>query len=209
MVTGKTLHLIGLVSLFAVLLLGVLAWRNADFASLWLTPDQRGWFAWEDKEYQRAAELFADPRWRARALYESGQYLAAADAYAVSADAVGLYNRGIALIKGREYTQAIASFELAVAEAPDWPEAQANLQLSRYLLDYLESSREQSGTDGQLEADEYRYDASAERGERAVIDDSSGIHEQSAEKWMRSVDTETSEFLTTRFALEASRSSLQ
>lgn len=202
---ASTRRLLGLVSLLAVASLAVLTWRNGDFTSLWLTADQRGWLAYNDKDYPQAAALFADPRWRASALYESGQYLAAADVYAVSADAVGLYNRGVALIKGREYARAIATFELAVAEAPDWPEARANLKLSRYLLDYIESAREQSGTDGQLEADEYRYDATAERGERGVIDDRSAIREQSAEKWMRSVDTETSEFLTTRFALEASQ----
>jgi Ca-activated chloride channel homolog len=197
---------IALITLLAVLLIGVLTWRNADFVSVWLTPDQRGRLAYEAKEFSVAAGLFVDSRWRATALYESGQYLAAAESYAVSADAVGLFNRGVALIKGREYAQAIASFELAAQEAPDWPAAQANLELARYLLDYVESAREQSGTDGELGADEYRYDASAERGERAVIDDRSGIREQSAEKWMRSVDTQTSEFLTTRFALEASRS---
>jgi len=201
----KLSYQMGLVTLMAMLLLVVLMLRSADVMSLWLTPDQRGRLAYERKDYATAAQLFADPRWSGTAYAAAGQYLQAADVFARSADATGFYNRGVALLKGREYAQAIASFELAVEEAPDFDQARANLELSRYILDYLETAREQSGTEGQLEADEYRYDASASRGERAVIDERSGIRTQSAEKWMRSVDTETSEFLTLRFALEANR----
>jgi len=182
------------------------ALSGRGFAALWATPDQLGRLAFERKDFAAAAELFEDPRWLGAARFEAGQYVEAAQAYALNADAVGFYNRGVALVKGREYAQAIASFELAVAEAPQWRQAQANLELARYILDYIETSREQSGTEGKLEADEYRYDASADRGERAVIRDTSEISELSAEKWMRSVDTRTSEFLSQRFALEASRS---
>lgn len=202
----KARHLVALSTLLAVLLLVGLSTRVADSASLWLTADQRGRLAYEEKDFARAADLFEDPHWLGAAYFSAGQYLEAAEAYALSADAVGFFNRGVALIKARAYAQAIASFELAVEEAPDWPEAKANLELSRYLLDYIEGAREQSGTGGKMEADEYVYDASADRGETAVIRDGSEIRQQSAEKWMRSVDTETSEFLMLRFGLEASRS---
>jgi hypothetical protein len=37
------------------------------------------------------------------------------------------------------------------------------------------------------------------------ITDQSTIEMESAEKWMRGVDTETSDFLRTRFLLEATR----
>ncbi len=196
----------GLVTLAAALTLGILWWRADSFASLWLTADQRGRVAYERKDFAGAAEQFTDPRWLGVARYSSGQYLESAQAFALDATATGIYNRGVALLKAREYRQAISAFELAVAETPDWPEAQSNLELARHILDYLESAREQSGTDGKLGADEYRYDASADRGESAVIRDASEVRQQSAEKWMRSVDTETSEFLGLRFALEANRS---
>lgn len=202
----KTSYLAGLLSALSLLCLLYLGLSGRGFMALWATPDQLGRLAFERNDFTGAAALFADPRWLGAARFEAGQYLEAAEAYALSADAVGFYNRGVALVKGREYAQAIASFELAVVEAPQWPEAVANLELARYILDYIETSREQSGTEGKLEADEYRYDASAERGERAVIRDSSEISQLSAEKWMRSVDTQTSEFLSQRFALEASRS---
>jgi len=205
----KATHLVALTTLLAALLLVGLGTRVSDFASLWLTADQRGRLAFEEKDYARAVELFEDSRWLGTAHFSAGQYLEAAEAFALSADALGFFNRGVALIRGREYAQAIASFELAVEEAPDWPEAHSILELSRYLLDYIEGAREESGTGGKLEADEYVYDASADRGETAVIRDGSEIRQQSAEKWMRSVDTETSEFLMLRFGLEASRSQAQ
>lgn len=196
---------VAVVTLLALLLVGMLGWRSGDFVAVWLSPDQRGWFAYQHKDFPAAAAHFADPRWIGTAAAAAGRYPEAAAAFGRVGDAVGFYNRGVALLKGREYAQAIASFELAVAQAPEWTEARQNLELSRHILDYLEQTREQSGTDGKLGADEIRYDADSERGQRVVVDDDSEIRTQTAEKWMRSVDTETSEFLTLRFALEQSR----
>lgn len=205
-ITMKTSYLVGGLSVLSLLCLLYLALSGRGFMALWATPDQLGRLAYERKDFAAAAQWFADPQWLGAARFAAGQYVEAAQAYALNADAVGFYNRGVALVKAREYAAAIASFELAVAEAPQWSEAQANLELARHILDYIESTREQSGTEGKLEADEYRYDASADRGELAVIRDSSEISQLSAEKWMRSVDTQTSEFLSQRFALEAARS---
>ncbi len=205
----KTPVLIGVLSALAIVCLLYLSLSGSGFVALWATPDQLGRLAFERNDFAVAAELFEDSQWLGAARFESGQYEEAAQAYALDADAIGFYNRGVALVKGREYAQAIASFELALAEEPQWPQAQANLELARYILDYIETSREQSGTEGKLEADEYRYDASAERGERAIIRDTSRINHLSAEKWMRSVDTQTSEFLSQRFALEAAQGDSQ
>jgi Ca-activated chloride channel family protein len=194
-----------LISVLTLAVLGVQTWRAGSFLALWLTPDQQGRLAWERRDFDGAAQRFQDPRWRGAAYYASGRYLDAAESFARNANAIGFYNRGNALMKGREYAQAIQAYELAVNEAPQWPEARKNLALARYVLDYIERSREESGTGGKLGADDYRFDASAERGETAVIDDRSAIEQQSTEKWMRAVNTETSEFLQMRFELEASR----
>lgn len=196
--------LLGGMSLAALLILGILSWSGGSFIALWVTPDQLGRLAYQRNDFAAAARLFRDPDWLGAAHYRQGHYQEAAAAYALRADAIGFYNRGVALVRAREYAQAVSAFELAIEEAPDWPEARANLDLARYILDYIQTAREQSGTDGMLEADEYRYDPNAERGQKAVIRDDTAISQLSAEKWMRSVDTQTSEFLSQRFALEAS-----
>jgi Ca-activated chloride channel family protein len=131
----------------------------------------------------------------------------AAAAFGRLPTAQGFFNRGDALMKAREYGKAIGAYRQAVAEAPEWPEANANLELARYVLDYIENTREQTdtGDETELGADDFVFDNTRERGREIVITDESAIEQQSAQIWMRSVDTRTRDFLRMRFALEASR----
>ena len=194
----------GAVTVVAVLVLIIMDIRNPDPAGLWLTPDQRGRLAYEDRRFADAADLFRDPMWKGTAEYAAGRYVEAAETFGRIPSAVGFFNRGVAFLKGREYAKAITAFKQAVADAPEWTEAMENLELSRYILEYLEATREQSSLGEQaLGADDVRYDKQSEGGTEMVINQDSGIEMQSAEKWMRSVDTETGEFLRSRFELEA------
>ncbi|MDP4917188.1 MAG: tetratricopeptide repeat protein [Haliea sp.] len=192
------------VTLAAALTLAWLASREAAFADLWLTRDQQGQRAMNQRDWKRAIDLFENPAHKATAAYYAGQYAQAADMYGRIPDAEGFYNRGNALMKAGAYRNAIRAFELAVAAAPGWPEAADNLALARYTSDYIEQLREDSdtGDESELSADDYVFDNEDERGKEMEITRESTIGLESAEKWMRSVDTDTAEFLRTRFALE-------
>jgi len=196
-----------LVSLVAFVTLAALGVQENSFAALWLTPDQRGRFAYEDLDFPGAAEHFEDPVWKGIAGYEAGQYIEAASTFGRIPTPEGFYNRGNAFMKGREYRKAITAYQQAVSEAPDWAEATENLELARYVLDYIERTREQgdTGDETELGADDVVFDNKEERGKEIVITQESTIHAESAEKWMRSVDTDVRDFLQSRFALEASR----
>ena len=79
---------------------------------------------------------------------------------------------------------------------------------ARYLvLEYVEGVRDQSdtGDESELGADDIQFDNTKKQGREILITKESTIEAASAEKWMRSVDTETRDFLRSRFALEASR----
>jgi Ca-activated chloride channel family protein len=180
---------------------------GSSFADLWLTPDQQGRILFERKEFSDAAAAFKDPAWQGEAHFRAGEYAEAADAYARRGGASGFYNRGNAFMKAFEYRKAIIAYEQAVNDAPDWVEAQENLELARYTLDYIERAREQSdtGQEAGIGADETVYDNESDRGAETEVSRESALEAQSAEKWMRAVDTETSEFLRTRFLLEAVR----
>lgn len=196
-----------LVTVIAIAALIMLTFETGDFRSLWLNSDQQARRAYEGLEFQRAFELFEDPAWKGVAAYRSGLYSESAAAFGRLGTAEGFYNRGNAFMKGREYAKAITAFEQAVAEAPDWTAARDNLELATYTLDYIERAREQSdtGDESELSADDYVFDNTKERGRDMEITRESTIELESAEKWMRSVDTETRDFLRTRFLLEASR----
>jgi Ca-activated chloride channel family protein len=189
---------------------GTLVWqalRAGDVTSLWLTPDQQARRAYEALEFREAYERFEDPAWKGTAAYDSGLYEESAAAFSRIATAEGFFNRGNAFMKAGSYAKAIVAYEQAVAEAPGWVEAQENLELATWTLEYIERVREQSdtGDDSELSADDYVFDNTKERGLEVEITDQSTIEMESAEKWMRGVDTETRDFLRTRFLLEATR----
>ncbi len=194
-----------IVTVVAAASIGVASWRSGDFTSLWVTQDQLAWFAYSRLEFAEAAELFEDPMWKGTAQAKAGLYTDAAATFARLPTAAAFYNRGHALMKGRDYRQAVSALELAVAEAPDWEEAQANLELARYVVEYIEGARlaSDTGDESELGADDVVFDNEADEGKEIVITKESTIEKQSAEKWMRSVNTETRDFLRTRFLLES------
>ncbi|MEM1142898.1 MAG: tetratricopeptide repeat protein [Pseudomonadota bacterium] len=173
-------------------------------AALFLSPDQRGLLLYQRGDYESAANRFEDSNWKATAWYRAGMYIEASDAYALSQRAESFFNRGNAYLRAFEYRKAIINYELAVEESPQWTEARENLALARYTLDYIERTREQSdtGEEGGIGADEVVYDNDSNRGAQTEITQQSAVEALSAEKWMRSVDTNTADFLRSRFLLE-------
>jgi Ca-activated chloride channel family protein len=186
------------------LALFTMAWRQGGFINLWFTPDQQGRWHFENRQFAAAAARFEAPAWQAIAHYRAGAYAEAAGAFGRTGSAEGFYNRGNAFMKQFEFSKAITAYEQALIQAPDWQEAADNLELARYTRDYIEGAREQSST-GVLEADDVVYDNERNRGQETQVDRQSTLEAASAEKWMRSVDTETADFLRSRFLLEASR----
>jgi Ca-activated chloride channel family protein len=191
-----------------VLAVAALAWqatRHDSFIDLWLSPDQQAQLAYNSLEFPEAFEQFEDPAWKGVAAYRSGLYGESAAAFGRIATATGFFNRGNAFMKGREYAKAITAFEQAVADDPEWVEAQENLRLATYTLQYIERAREQgdTGDESEISADDYVFDNTKERGLEIEITQESTIEQASAEKWMRAVDTETRDFLRTRFLLES------
>ncbi|MEP3048840.1 MAG: VWA domain-containing protein [Roseibium sp.] len=175
-----------------------------------LTPDQQGRLAFEDKEYQQAADLFQNPMWKAYSLYRQGKYEESAEIYAWQDSSEAAMGEGMSLIKSRSYRPAIAAFEKAVERDPDNAAAQHNLELARHILDYVETAREQSdtGEEGGIGADEVVYDNEASRGADSQVPSEQASDDkapQTAEHWMRTVDSRTGDFLKSRFALEAAR----
>ncbi|WP_420411565.1 VWA domain-containing protein [Roseibium sp.] len=183
--------------------------RAEGWKDWFFTPDQLGQRAFDNKDYQTAADLFEDPLWKATALYRAGKYEEAAELYAWQESTDAAMGEGLSLIKSRSYRPAIAAFKKAVERDPDNKSAQHNLELARYILDYIETTREQSdtGEESGIGADDVVYDNEAGRGtdSQQPPQSTSETVPETAEQWMRTVDTSTGDFLRSRFALEAAR----
>jgi len=95
---------------FALMLACVLPLRTADAADVWRRPDQA-----EYVQLQRGNQA-----------YRSGDFKAAAQAYAGIDSATAHYNRGNALAKAGDYPHAIAEYDEALRQQPSMPDALAN-----------------------------------------------------------------------------------
>jgi Ca-activated chloride channel family protein len=181
--------------------------RADGIVNLFLTPDQQGRLAYEDKEFARAADFFEDPMWKGHALYRSGKYSEAAQVFGRLPSAEAAFAKGTAHARTREYREAIAAFEGALQREPDHAGALRNLEVARAILAYVETAREQSDTGEEvgIGADDVVFDNESGGGAETTITGEDQIKMETAEQWMRTVDTRTADFLRIRFALEAAR----
>lgn len=101
---------------------------------LWLRADQQAHNHLQQGDAQTAAQQFRDPGWRGMALYEAGDYNAAAQAFAESGTLEARYNRGNALARAGELQQAIAAYRDVLQQDPRHEDAKTNLELLEKML---------------------------------------------------------------------------
>ncbi|MEM8631966.1 MAG: VWA domain-containing protein [Pseudomonadota bacterium] len=175
-------------------------WRDWFF-----TADQQGMRAYNRKEFAEAGELFQDPMWRGFAKYRSGQYADAIEVFRKIGTAEAAFAQGMAEIRNRQYRPAVRSFETALERRPEFPEAMRNLEVAEAIVEYVETTREQSDTGEErgIGADDVVFDNEANRGAETQIDASDeGAAPLTSEQWMQSIDTRMGDFLRSRFLLE-------
>nr|WP_300306183.1 VWA domain-containing protein [Halomonas sp.] len=171
-------------------------------ADAFLTPDQQGRWWVEHRSYKRAAEHFQDPNWQGYALYRDGQYDAAAELLGRLDSADAAFTQGLALIRGHQYRPAVQAFEKVLSIDPDYPQGERNLELAKRILTYVEESREQSDT-GQDDADDVTFDNEENRGQDTQVTPKDGEGMLTAEQWISTLNSNTSDYLRQRFAVEA------
>lgn len=115
-----------------------LAPTNAHAAfwdDFWNTPDQQGMQAFDDKKYDRAAKQFENSQWKGSAHYRNRDFAAAEQEFSKLDTPSSHYNRGNALAQQQKYAEAIAAYEQALKQKPEFDAAQANLELVTKLLE--------------------------------------------------------------------------
>lgn len=200
-------------ALFALVLVAMPTSSRADGLADWFwTPDQQGQRAYDRKEFGAAADLFADPLWRGWSMYRAGRYEEAVGVLERVETAQAAMIQGLANIRNRAYRDGVRSFETAVARDPDYPGAAENLELARRIVLYVEAAQEASDTKDQTELrpDDVTYDNEENKGQDLQVEipqESDALAEGllSADQWMKSVDTDTGDFLRMRFLLESSQ----
>jgi Ca-activated chloride channel family protein len=117
-----------------------------EWRDLWLRQDQKAQKDLEagDKE---AAKRFSTPERRGAALYQQGEFAEAAEEFAQGKDAIAAYNRGNALTRNGEFDQAIAAYDEALRQRPDFAEAKDNREIARQLAELMKQQQDQQGGD--------------------------------------------------------------
>lgn len=131
-----------------------------DWQSLWRTQDQRGQQAFQQQQYQQAAEQFSHPDWRAAAQYKAGQFQEAAETLKDSQTADGHYNRGNALAKAGQLQPAIQAYQAALKLDPNHADARYNKELlEKQLQDQQnQQSQDKQASDQQVSNNQSQQD---------------------------------------------------
>ena len=112
-----------------LLLWAVVAQANPAWDSLWRTPDQRAQRLLRQGRPAEAARLFQDPRRKAYAELQAGDFPQAAQDFAAFGDSDSQYNRGNALARAGRLQEAIKAYDTALARDPANRDARHNRDL--------------------------------------------------------------------------------
>ena len=93
----------------------------------------------------QAAELFTDPAWKGVAMYRSGQWWRAAEAFVRANDLESLYNLGNAYVKLGYFSLALEAYLAVLATAPEHVDAKFNADLMREILARNENNKGAAG----------------------------------------------------------------
>lgn len=145
-----------------------------EFSDLWLRPDQQGQRLLQQQRPAEAARRFQDPQWKGLALYQAGDFAAAAREFGRASSASAHYNRGNALARSGELEAAVDAYEQALELQPELEAAQTNKALvEQQLRRQPQPPDEQPANDEQPQGRPNLPTDSASSGQQSSSSDSS------------------------------------
>jgi len=100
-----------------------------EWGDLWLTKDQQAQQAFQQQQFEQAAEKFQTAQWKAAAEYKAGQYKQAIEQLKPIETADSYYNLGNSFAKLAQLEKAKEAYKKSLELKPDDEDAQYNLQL--------------------------------------------------------------------------------
>ena len=112
------------------------------FNNLWLTPDQHATKVLREDGPAKAAPLFENKDWAGTASYHAEEYTNAAKFFSDNDTADSWYNRGNALAKSGNYSEAIEAYEKSLQIEPGATDALENIELLKELQQQEKDNKE-------------------------------------------------------------------
>jgi len=124
-----------------------------DWQDLWQTKDQQAQQAFQQGDYNKAAQLFENPDWKAAAQYKAGQYNEALTSLNnAGSTADSFYNQGNALAKTGQLAEALKAYEQALKMNPNDKDAQYNKEIVEKALEKQKQDQQQQQDDKQQQS---------------------------------------------------------
>jgi Ca-activated chloride channel family protein len=123
-----------------------------DWQDLWRTKDQQAQQAFKQGDYDKAAQLFENPDWKAAAHYNSGKYNEALASLSNTGTADSFYNQGNALAKTGQLAEALKAYEQALKINPNDKDAQYNKEIVEKALKEQKQDQQQQQDDKQQQS---------------------------------------------------------
>ncbi|WP_411728281.1 VWA domain-containing protein [Methyloglobulus sp.] len=111
---------------------------------LWKTKDQQAQEAYNNKKYDKAADLFENPDWKAAAHYKSGAFDKALENLKNSSSANSFYNQGNALAQSGQLQQALDAYKKALKLNPDDSDTLYNKDLVEKALEQQKQDQQEN-----------------------------------------------------------------
>lgn len=203
--------------LWLAVILAAIGWTAAypqAFVDLWLTPDQQGRALFQLGHYDLASRTFEDPRWRGFSFYAAEDFVTAERYFSQYQDADSLLARANALGHQMDYKAAKVAYTDLIERFPDNQAAITNLAVMNKLIEAIkDNSNTQAKGEGKSSKKQGEGSAPSESDEQQQGED---LKQYSAdqllqdpgltEMWLRQIQRDPSEFLTTKFYLQLEKS---
>lgn len=184
----------------AVLVLGVClqpapAEANA-LTDAFFTRDQQGRWAFEHHHYPAAAALFVDPYWKGIAAYNAADYDLALATFSQLDTPQAAFYRGNIHVRRFKFDDAIAAYQRALQQQPQFPEASANLALALALKKDTENASDNAP---EVKPDAVKFDKAAGKGKSKTIQTEQASNDA---LWLQNLTTSPANFLRRKFSLQ-------
>ncbi len=111
---------------------------------LWQTKDQQAQEAYNNQQYDKAADLFKNPDWKAAAQYKSGAFNKSLETLKNNTSAKSFYNQGNALAQSGQLKEAVEAYNKALKIKPDDGDAKFNKELVEKELEKQKHEQQQN-----------------------------------------------------------------
>jgi Ca-activated chloride channel family protein len=150
-----------------------------DWQDLWQTRDQQAAAAFAQQQYDRAAELFENPDWKAAAQYRAAK--PQTGELPTPKTATGFYNQGNVFAKSGRFEEAIAAYDKALVLDPTDADAEYNKKLVEEALNQQKQQQQQQ-QDQQQSGKQQDSENNQKQGEQNSPQEQSGSEQKPEQK---------------------------